>query len=63
MNAELAIRTIEVLEPYARRLLEKANEEGEAYRDKWFLAISQARPVVKAYDAPFSGDKQMRLEL
>ena len=64
MNADLAMRTIEALEPYARRLLETAAERNEAYRDKWFLAISQARLVVRACDAPErERTGQMRLRL
>jgi len=51
MNAELAMRTVEALEPYARRLLETAEKRGESYVSKWFLAIQQATLVCRAYDA------------
>ena len=55
MNADLAMRAIEALEPYARRLLEEEAAKGEAYQRKWFLAIQQARLVCAAYDAPEEG--------
>ncbi|MFH1484479.1 MAG: hypothetical protein ABIH46_00265 [Chloroflexota bacterium] len=32
-------------------MLETAEREGEAYRDKWSVAIQQAALVVRAYDA------------
>jgi len=50
MNTELALRTIEALEPYARRLVEKAEQRGAAYEEQWFLALAQARMVLAAYD-------------
>lgn len=52
MNTELALKTIEVLEPYARRLIEQAARKGPAYEKQWFLALQQAELVVAAYDAP-----------
>jgi hypothetical protein len=50
MNTELALRTIEALEPYARRLVEKAEQRGDAYEAQWFLALQQARMVLAAFD-------------
>lgn len=50
MNTELALRAIEALEPYARRLIEQAEREGPAYEKQWFLALQQAELVVAAYD-------------
>lgn len=52
MNTELALRAIEALEPYARRLIEQAERKGPAYRTRWFLALQQAELVIAAYDAP-----------
>lgn len=51
MDAKLAIKTIEALEPYARRLVEQAERKGPAYEKKWFLALQQARLVLKAFDS------------
>jgi hypothetical protein len=51
MNSRLCQETIEALEPYARRLLEAAEKEGESYQRRWSLAIQQAMLVCRAYDA------------
>ena len=51
MNTDLALRTIEALEPYARRLVERAEQRGAAYGRQWSLALAQARMVLAAFDA------------
>jgi hypothetical protein len=50
MNTELAVRTIEALEPYARRLVAKSALRGAAYEAQWCLALQQARMVLAAFD-------------
>ncbi len=57
MNSKLAVDVVEILEPFARRLLERSERGNEAYRNRWALAIGQAALVVKAYDAPETGQQ------
>jgi len=59
MNAQLCCEAIEVLEPYARRLVEQAEREGDKFEERWFLALQQARLVLRAYDA----EEQAQLEM
>ena len=42
VDAELACRAVEAMEPYARRFLERC-ERDPGYADRYFLAWQQAR--------------------
>ena len=49
MNAELACKAVEALEPYARRFMERV-ERDPGYSDRYFLAWQQAQMILAAYD-------------